>query len=466
MAEAQLGDHAVVIGGSMAGLLAAAVLTRHFRRVTIVERDTFPVGPAPRKGVPQARHIHLMLLGGQSALRQLLPGIDSEIAAAGAPSFDFTQDVGLYSFGIWAPRFRSNLIGYSCTRDLLEYCVRRRVTALRGLNIVERCDVVGLQFGPGNARVTGVRLRPRPNNDDLSAEAAPADATADLLTSDLVIDASGRGSRLPSWLTGAGYAAPEVTDINSFLGYASRIYRQPANFTADWSAIVVRATPPGARGAALYPIEGGHWFVTLAGAARDYPPTDEAGFVDFLASLPDPVIADALRTAEPLTPIAGYRRTANQLRHYERLRDWPAGLVAIGDAVCAFNPVYGQGMSAAARAAIALDECLREQQRHGRDITTIGLHFQRQLARQNADPWLMATGEDFRYPTTEGGRPDRTTRLMHRYMDRLFARTDDQRVYQTIIEVLHLIRPPTALFHPALIAESLRPIRHTEMSAR
>jgi hypothetical protein len=274
----------------------------------------------------------------------------------------------------------------------------------------------------------------------------------------LTVDASGRGTRAPQWLAALGYPAPAETLVNSFLGYASRYNRRPATLAADWKGILIGARPPAnPRGGALVPLEGDRWLVTLAGGGRDYPPTDEAGFLAFAQSLASPLIYDAIRAAEPLSNIHGYQRTENRWRHYERLPRWPAGLVVVGDAVCAFNPVYGQGMSAAAVGALALDQALRERAAAGGRCGW-ERRFQAELAKRSADPWLMATGEDFRYPTTEGGRRTPLTRATHWYMNRVIAAaTSSADVLTAFASAAHLLAPPASLFHPRIMARALRP---------
>jgi 2-polyprenyl-6-methoxyphenol hydroxylase-like FAD-dependent oxidoreductase len=444
--------HAIVIGGSMTGLMVARVLTDHFDRVTIIERDHFPEGVEPRKGLPQARHVHVLLWRGQLILEKLFPGLQAELGALGAPQVDWIGDSRWFSFGGWAPRFRSGYVSHPCSRDLLEWNVRRRLAAYPQVQRLEQCEVTGLLADNARTCVTGVQLRFRDRPDH--------DAGGQELQAHLVIDASGRESHSPSWLEALGYEKPQETAVNSFLGYSSRIYQIPRNFQADWASLLVRGTPPVcARGGVVNRIECNRWMVTLAGAARDYPPTDEVGFVEFSHSLPVPVLYNAIKDAQPLTPIYGYRRTENRLRHYERLVRWPENYVVMGDAVCAFNPVYGQGMTVGALGALELDECLREQRlRHpATDLTGMAQRFQRKLAKVVADPWLMATGDDFRYPETTGGRPDRITRLMHRYMDQvMYIANENPLVFLTFFQVAHLLKPPAALFQPGIVAQVLR----------
>ncbi len=438
--------HAIVIGGSMAGLLAARVLTDHFDRVTLVERDRFPEGPSPRKGVPQARHLHALLVRGRMILEQLFPGLEAELVAAGAIKMDVSADFRWLSPVGWGPRFQSGVVTISCSRDLLEWNVRRRLAVSDRVRLIEERGVIGLLPNADRTGVIGVRTLPRGHAGDKPGE------TEDL-HADLIVDASGRGSHAPQWLAALDYPTPRETAINSYLGYASRIYAPPANFQADWKALLLQTKPPNmARAGGLLPLEGKRWMVTLGGAARDYPPTDEAGFLEFARSLRSPILYESIQGAEPLSPIYGYRRTENRLRHYEAMARWPERFVVLGDAACVFNPIYGQGMTTAAMAALTLNRCLKESRSDG-GLGRLARRYQQQLARTNADAWLMATGEDFRYPTTEGGHRDWTTRLMHRYMDEvLLLAAERADVYATFVKVLHLVKPPAALFRPGILA--------------
>lgn len=454
-------DHAVVIGGSMAGLLAARVLADHFARVTILDRDQFPQGPAFRKGVPQARHVHVLLTRGQMVLEDLFPGLQSDLAREGAVPMDWIADTKSLNAAGWVPRFSSRFQTHVCSRDLLEWCVRRRLGEHPNVEMLGGCEVTGVVAADGGGRVVGVRLRRR-------LEREHSVGNEEQLAADLVVDASGRDSRAPEWLAGMGYSAVAETVVNSFLGYATRSYERPGALVNEWKLLLITSRPPeNVRAGVILPVEGGRWIVTVSGASREYPPTDEEGFLAFARGLPTPIFAEAITPAQPLSPIYGYRRTENRVRHYERLRRWPDGFVVLGDAVCCFNPVYGQGMSVAALAAQQLDAMLRSRSAdgHGRDEASLrpgaAWRFQRALARANRVPWLMATGEDFRFAGTEGGRRGALTRLLHRYMDgvqRVAAR--DPRTLLAFIEVAHLLRSPLLLFQPRIVlrvvAEGLR----------
>jgi 2-polyprenyl-6-methoxyphenol hydroxylase-like FAD-dependent oxidoreductase len=424
----------------MAGLWAAQVLARHFARVAIVDRDTFPDGPEARKGVPQGRHVHVLLGRGMQVAEELFPGITAELAAAGAPEVNWGSDAKSYFGATPAPRYHSEIITRTSSRPLLESLLRQRLRANPRVVFLPDRDVLGLLHDSRSNAVLGVRLRQRTGRQLGPVEESHADLT---------LDASGRDTKSPVWLQELGYGETEEVTINSFLGYATRWYRPPADFHPDWKALLIFGRyPHHPTGGVIFPIEDGRWIVTLSGMADRVPPTDEAGFREFARTLIDPALYEAIKDAEPLSPIAGYRRTENKLRHYEKLTRWPGSYAALGDSVCAFNPVYGQGMTASGIGALVLDRCLRE----GRTMA----EFQRQLAKSNAIPWTLSTSADFRWPTTIGGTPDRLTRIMHRYMD--FVQdiaADNVGVLKTFQAVLQMVAPPAALFRPAILTRVL-----------
>jgi len=423
-------DHAVVIGGSLTGLLAVRVLTDHFDRVTLVERDRFPTGAAFRPGVPQSRHLHVLWTRGLEILEGLFPGLEKTLLGAGAEEIGVPSDVLWLTSAGWRTRFDvTRLLTFS--RPLLDWAVRSRLTgdAAPSLDVLEGNEATGLLArGPD---VAGVVLR--------SGEAVAAD---------LVVDATGRGSRAPAWLATLGYPSPPETLVDPLLGYASRFYAIPSGFDPGWKALYLQADPPFTRRTGgLFPQEGGRWICSLSGAGRDYGPTDENAFLDFAKGLRDPVLYEAIRDAEPLSPITGFRRTANHRRHYDRLPAWPHGFVVMGDAACSFNPIYGQGMTVAALSALALDRCLRE------DRPDLERRFQRRVARSGAGAWLVATGEDLRYEETEAAPTRLSTRLINAYVDHVVATANvDRRVCASLLDVLALASAPASLFSPTVLA--------------
>jgi flavin-dependent dehydrogenase len=445
--------HAVVIGAGMSGLLAARVLANHFEQVTIVERDTLSDSAQTRKGVPQGHMLHALMPRGLEIVERLFPGYSHELEAAGAVPVRLPTDSLILTPGGWLPRQFTGWPLLSASRPLFEWAVRRRLRELPGVTILDRHDVSALRTARDGQRVTGVTVRPLDDPGD-------GPASTPQLAADLVVDASGRGSRAPAWLSEGGFGTPAKTQVDPNVAYASRTYRIPDGFSADWKLVMLTSKPPSMpRTGFLFPIEGGQWIVGLIGAAGQHPPTDEAGFAAFTRSLRHPIIADVLAAAEPVTPIRGYRGTANRQWHFERMPRWPERFVVLGDAVCAFNPIYGKGMSTAAVAAETLDGCLREQRRRraAGDLDGLARRFQRRLARRNADPWMLSTGEDLRYPTTTGMHVTAATRLLHRYLDRVgTAAILDLATAHTFAKVMVMLARPTVLFAPRILAAAAR----------
>ncbi|WP_425394830.1 NAD(P)/FAD-dependent oxidoreductase [Chondromyces crocatus] len=409
----------------------------------LVERDTPPQQPAPRAGAPQSRHCHLLLLRGQQLMNDMFPGLAAELCARGAEPIDWIDDIAMFWHGRWVPRFPSGMLGHCSSRDLLELVLRERIQRIPSVTFVSGHEVTGLVQEARQIRGVCVRARDGGRSDILDAP--------------FVVDASGRSSRAPHWLQLLGHDAPEETRVDSRAGYASRLYEPPPDASHDWRVLVVRALSPSSRGGGIYPMEG-RWLVTLTGYADEAPEATERGFDEFLRALPDPAIGDALRGARPLSPVCGYRGTATQRRHYERLRRAPDGFVTVGDAFCAFNPVYAQGMALSVLAAQALDRGLMTQRLRGDSLTGFAARFHRELAKITHGPWLMAIGEDFRYPTTQGPRPPASVRLAQRYMNLLMAGMgDDPALLRDMMEVMHMLKPPQALFTPTILARTLLP---------
>lgn len=435
-------NHALVIGGSIAGLLTAWILANHFERVTIIERDRYPEEPASRKGVPQSRHVHVLLTRGQRVLEQFFPGLQAELSAAGAPTVDWTADCASFGLAGWITRFPSGLVSQACTRDLLEYAIRHRLMQNPRIHWRQGWEATGLMPNQSGDGVAGVYLRSR----------CPGGHAADTETiqASLVVDATGYNSHAPEWLTSLGYAEPKQTVIDSSLGYASRLYQRPQDSHTDWKVLLLRSNSPNEhRNGIIYPLEGDRWIVTLGGVGSDHPPNDEEGFLAFARSLASTQLYDAIKDAKPISPIYGYQRTENRRRHFERLPRWPEQFIVVGDAVCTFNPIHGQGMSTAALGAQALDECLHAYPPGRR--SGLARRFQQQLTRVIETPWAMAVGEDMRIQQAGGTQPGLLNRALQWYMERL-AKHAAQTPYicQTFIEVAHLIKPPSAFFQPRI----------------
>jgi 2-polyprenyl-6-methoxyphenol hydroxylase-like FAD-dependent oxidoreductase len=450
--------HALVLGGSMAGLLAARVLADHFDLVSIVERDRLPEGADNRKGVPQGRHIHALLNKGYELLRKYFPGIEAALEADGAIIGDTAQSFISYRLGGYAPRFHSGLIVSMQSRALLESEVRKRVLSMRNVRLVETADAESLVAAPDGKRVTGALVRLQ------GAEAPP-----ERIDADLVVDATGRGSQAPKWLAALGYPPLLERTIKLDLAYTSRVYRRKAGGLGDADGLLVSSTPPlGKRGAGILPLEGDRWLVTLAGYLGDHAPTEEQGFLEFARSMPSPDVYNAIKDAEPLGPIVIHKYPFGRRRYYEKMSRLPEGFIVVGDALCSFNPIYGQGMTVAAMEAAALDECLAAERRRG-ERAGMPHRFFRKVSRIVDVPWSLAASADFRYPEVEGLRP-RTIPLVAAYMTRLMhASMVDAEISRAFLEVAHLVRPPVRLFAPRVVFRVLRakvpPTQHSGEAA-
>jgi 2-polyprenyl-6-methoxyphenol hydroxylase-like FAD-dependent oxidoreductase len=445
------GERAVVIGGSLAGLFAARVLSDHFDEVTVVERDALGDAPEPRKGVPQGRQLHGLLRKGAEIIEELFPGAKASLEQAGAVVFDFGRDTAWYHMGGWKKSHESGMICVGASRPLLEAEVRRRVFALSNVRRRDACEVQNLVATEDRARIVGVAVKPRDGADET-------------LRADLVVDASGRGTRLPRWLTELGYESPRETAVKVDVAYVGRVFRVPEGRAAPdrsphpWKMLYVIADAPSSRIGALMAIEGGQYISVLAGLGGDRPPTDPEGYLAFARSLPTGEVARVMAELEPVGDFESYKFPANLRRHYEKMARFPEGLVVVGDAVASFNPIYGQGMSVAAIDAKVLDASLVEQRKkYGKGkVDGLARRYIRAAAGAADVPWAMTTGEDFRYPEVEGRRPPFYP-VMRWYLDRVHrACTVDTEVFGTFLRAMHMIHGPEKLLSPAMALRVLR----------
>jgi 2-polyprenyl-6-methoxyphenol hydroxylase-like FAD-dependent oxidoreductase len=440
---AELPRTAVVLGAGLAGMLAAAALARHpeVGAVTVLDRDRLEPGPAPRRGLPQGRHAHVLMSSGVRAIETLLPGTTDRWLAAGAHRIGLPDGYVMLLPQGWLPRWPGEQFVISCSRGLLDWVVRQRLLELPRVRLLDQTEATEL-CGDASA-VTGVRVRDRAG-------------AARVLDAALVVDATGRGSRTPRWLAALG-GPPVAEDIvDSGLRYATRIFRAPPAAAREFPVVNVQADPehdrPG-QTAALMPIEDGRWLVTLSGTRGGQPPSDESEFVRFAAGMRHPIVAELIAGAEPLGAVAVTNGTANRRRHFERLPTWPDGLVVCGDAVATYNPVYGHGMTVAALGATAL----------GAELSRRGLGpglaaaVQRRVAQAATAAWGHATGTDIRFPDTVGRAPTRAERLLWRYQSRLMRTALDRpEIAREVIEVFTLSAPASRLLRPRVAWATLR----------
>jgi flavin-dependent dehydrogenase len=442
--------------------MSATVLADHFDRVTIFERDELEDRPVLHKSVPQGNHIHALLLAGQNVMSSLYPGFTDELKRLGAVPFRTGIDVAFYGPGgkayngtgsVKEPR-DLGLEGHIMSRGLLEYLVRRRTAALTNVKMEADTTIEGLICD--NGRVSGVRRK---------RGTAPEPVAADL-----VLDASGRGSHAARWLVEMGVAAPEETTIGVDFAYTSTKYRKPDHGGAVEPLLLIGGPPPQyTRAAGLFEIENRTWHVSLAGRFGDYPPTDEAGFLAFAKSLPSPRLYDLIKDAERIADITHHRFPTSIWRHYERLQGFPSGFLILGDAVCSFNPVYGQGMSSAALQVQALREAVRARaaDSRGLDGGLDGLsgEFFPQAAQAVSAPWTLAANFDFAYPETRGERPQGIAEGAAYFAALDSLQAEDIDVQRLVTEVFQLTRPLSALREEPLLGRILARLQQMQRSA-
>jgi 2-polyprenyl-6-methoxyphenol hydroxylase-like FAD-dependent oxidoreductase len=421
-----IGDHSVIIGGGIGGLLAAHALASRFESVTILERDRHPPAlnsPAPsaRRGAPQSRCLHLLMAAGAAAFDELVPGWREELVALGATAFDASADSALWLPSGCLPRTSSGITTYACSRTLIERVLRGGLARKPTVQLRYGQRVVGLVYSSREEKMKGVLT-------------AAGEST---LQADLVVDASGSGSMLPRWIARlhSGVALQlNKTVVETGKHYVSRWYHLEPIDSPDWHCLAIAPSASTAlRSAMMLRVEGNRWGVVLVAPATEPLPADNMAFLDFVADLADGALRKALDRARPVSPIYRYGPTSSRMMHYDRMTAWPAGLVAIGDSACTLDPYFGLGMTAAARGAVLLGAYLVRE--GGR--TTPGLEFQKELASLNVQPWRLATGRD----------PDGRVLVRDRaHLDRLHRTAPlSPDIAHSLVAVQHLLRPTETL---------------------
>ena len=429
--------HAVVIGAGMAGLAIGQVLTAGFDRVTVVDRDRLPTGTEARRGVPQGRHLHLLLPAGIDALEALFPGLVDQLCADGAKAGDAGR-IRMCLNGYRLAPARTGQQAVFSSRPFLESHLRRRVREHPSITVRDGVGISGLVVARDGGRVEGVELASLDGED------------REVLRCEVVVDCSGRRSPVPGWLAELGHRTAEVDALDVQVRYATRRYELPDRVLDGDHHVLVGPTPGGPRGAAMTHVEDGSWIVTLFAMAGEPVPTDGDDFERFAAELPIADIHDAIRAGRAIDDPAPYRFPANRRHRYERLKDRPAGLLVAGDAVCSFNPIYGQGMTVAAMEARILQERLRSGEPPSPRA------WFRDIAKVIGTAWQLAVGSDLAVEAVDGRRPV-SVRVLNRYLARLqAAAVEDPRLTERLVRVVGLIDPPSRLLSPTMVAPVLR----------
>ncbi|MCU1694450.1 MAG: hydroxylase [Mycobacterium sp.] len=436
---AKVGKHAVVLGASMAGLVAARALAEFFETVTVVERDALSDAADYRRGVPQGRQIHGLLLSGAQALEELFPGILDELVGAGAPSMDY-RDLSKLHFNMGghlavqsgsAEGLRA-LRAYTPSRPFLESHVRRRVRAIPNVAFLDNHDVVDVTSNTNRDRITGARIVSRHSHAESE------------LSADLVVDATGRGARTPAMLERLGYARPAEDNVVIHLMYASQLLRMPPESLHE-SGCIVAPVPGRPTGMAILKYEHDTVMFAVFGMAGNDPPVECSAMCDFAERFAPAHLLAAIRAAEPLGETAQHRFPSSRWRRYDKARLLPGGLLVVGDAVCSFNPIYGQGMTVAALEALALRNCL------SRGTTDLPRRFFRATAKPIGQAWQLAAGGDLSLPEIQG-TPPLSTRLLNGYMDRLLTAAEyDTAAFEQFLKVAWLVDAPIRLLRPSMM---------------
>lgn len=432
---------AVVLGGSIAGLFAARVLSDAYDEVVIVDRDKLVGVDGPRRSRPQGKHINAMHVRGRLVLEELYPGITDELIADECPTGDYAGDCRWYFNGRPLKRESIDYIAVPATAPLMERHIRERTQALPNVVFAEEREVLGLETAAEHRKVVGVRV-----------QRTRRGAKDEVIAADLVVDATGRGSRTPVWLEEMGYGRVEEERKKIGLGYTTQHYRMPEGVD-PWHgdlAVIPVAYPDSPRGAIFTKTDHGKIELTVYGLLGDHPPTDQAGFYEFVKSLSVPDIYEALQYAIPIDEPVAFRYPTTIRRHYESLDRFPDGLLVVGDAVTSFNPVYAQGMTVAALSALTLRGHLHS------GAAPQPLQFFRDLAKDVVDaPWEMTNTVDLGFPGVEGERPFKV-RFGQKFLRLVqIAATRDAKVTSAYMRAAGMVDGPEALQRPGFILRVL-----------
>lgn len=446
---------AVVIGGGYTGLVSARVLSDYFDSVVVIEQDRLDESSGVHAHVPQGHHAHAVLAKGAEVLEQLFPGLRAEFSSVGAPVFDYGERVSFFGPYGYTPRDPCGIMIQSFTRDELERRLRSKVLALPGVSLRDGARVLSLttdspvsagRGGKEPARVTGVAVRPVD---------APHDAVPEEIEADLVVNAAGRASSLSAWLEPLGVRVPEKRVVKAKITYTSLIFARPDRNATDFDvAYQMTYAPKLPRGGVLLGVERDRWICSLVGFEDQAPPTDDIGFLEFARSLGNPHLAEHLEKREGQDEVHRYTNMHNVWHQFHRAEGWPERLIALGDSVCVFSPVYGQGLTVSALEVDALRDMLAQRHAEGGSLDGLGSAFQKKAARVILSPWTLSTSSDVMW------NPDKqpvAAKIAYWYNSHLIAvAVDDASIWHAFAAVVNMIASPAVLFRPRVVGKVLR----------
>jgi 2-polyprenyl-6-methoxyphenol hydroxylase-like FAD-dependent oxidoreductase len=435
-----LGRRAVVVGAGIGGLSMAGALAKYFEQVEIIERDRLTASAGSRPGTPQGRHLHVLLAGGLQALGEIFPGFASDLVGAGAVSVKVAQDFRYERADVGVLPQRDFGMSLLCaSRPLIELVLRRRAEAITNISLRPECRVTEIVLATADAAVHGVRF-------DAGA------GRSETLETDLVVDASGRGALTLALFDALDWERPEVTEIGVDLSYATAVVPIPTNAPPDWKLLRALPNPPApGLDAVLVPLEGGRWIISIADRGATARQATWDSFLEASRSQISPTLYNALRYAEPPDGIRHYRFPASLWKHFEMLPRLPRGVLPVADALCRFNPVYGQGMSVAAQEARLLQDLLGRVAAEPDPIATSQAAFMAEVASVLETPWSMSTSADLAFPETRGERPANFAEARQFEAALFRAAVADPVVHRAIIEVGHLLKPGNLLREPDIM---------------
>ena len=429
------GRRAVVIGAGISGLATAGALASYFEQVVVLERDELAEALGSRAGTPQDRHPHGLLAGGLKAIDEIFPGFKRDLTEAGAVSVRMAQDVRYERADVGVLPMRDFGILLLCaSRPLIEIVLRRRVMAIRNVIVRSRCRVTAILSRDGGAR--GVEF------DSGSRELETVDG-------ELVIDASGRARPTLDLLDRLGLDHPKASEVGVDIHYSTAVGRTPPHEALGSKVVVTQPNPPLlATNAVLLPAEGGSWMAAIASGPETTLPKTWESYLSTLSQLTTPTIYDALRHAEPADDIRHFRFPASVWRHFEQMSRLPRGLIPIGDAFCRFNPIHGQGMSAAAKQARLLQNVLAGAAVGLDPLATAQAEFMVDVESVLRTPWEMSTSADLAFPETRGERPANFVEAQQFEATLFRAVVSDPIVHRAMMEIGQLLETSSLLHEP------------------